>query len=1653
MAKKQQTSSQEISTFTKGLIEDMSGFSLPKNSWTQARNAVNNTEIGDLGKLSNEQSNKICALAPYTIIGAIHIEGDKFVIYSTDNTDSEIGIFDESECSYTTVVNAPCLNFSTDYLITGQSKENFECKFEVYWADGYNPDRVLNLEEVPWVENCEYIDDCYICTPTTELDCERLRLEPLVNNLEFSVKPGATGGELLNGSYYVVGAYLINGQRFGDYSMPSQVQGLWTHENTASSIDVTVEYADPRFDEFELIVFSFVNFQAEAARAGVYSTRQKLITIDQFQNTWPKINEGDILLRNPIDDKSDSIWRNGDYLLRVGPTSKFDFNYQPIANQIKTEWLSIEYPIDYYAKGGNNTGYMRDEVYSFFIRWVYNTGDKSPSFHIPGRVATPDDLVEVGGRDAQVDIDDGLTPYNWRVNNTASVNPTITPYTLPDGGRVISGGDMAYWESSEIYDDDKPQIWNATYTDPVTGVNIGGTSNTIFDLCGKPIRHHKFPANQTASGIHPSTHHTNLNNTAIRIMGVRFSNIKRPLDNDGNEITNVVGYEILRGTREGNKSIFFKGMLCNLRVYQPADESEERIGLYQNYPYNDLGTDSYLKSNFTDQGTSSQCDHEKYTEYKQTAFSFHSPDTNFRDPYLSAKEVVIYGENYGTAKGNFIYPEKHPKHKFVNDASLLISMLIGLVYPTTVALGKRTTKRQNPRSVNMGGFWGGTSSGFQPADMALGHAGGIAAVAGVAGGRNAANLAVNNPAVILGSAFLGGLGGGHPQEVLDKYTYTITDRFSTAAPGVEEGFFEEYYDSGEYSAFGAIGRAVIGVTSFIFNWMKGIDMFLDIIRAVSPYKQHALQYVSHCYFDKYERPQNDNTRRAIGLQNYIGPALTNWGQNYLINNVFRTKFIAIETTASSATMAIIDDPIITDNSTVNLSEAARLPGGPTVQELDKVFATTASAHYAALKQRIRNQYGQINGIIQVPVSTGTTFKEYNTTYTGGPSSTDVMFNGDIYIGRYTEKNTIHFFYEWLYDRPDGFEFNYLLYQNMAFVAYWADTDLFDVGEMISSLDGEDIIALFDPNTEPDVIVPSSKYCFDNIDGAYLGFMQVTNSYFFLFNSGVKDFFVETEINLDYRDWRDEDKYRHYDPTRFTHLPTLFKADPDVIKAGNYYKYDWSLSVSRLMNNFLAWGNVQDRQYDPEVAETCYTYRPNRITYSLPQRAANKQDFWRIFLPFNYKDFTSRPRAVKQFSKNGALILFDNMSPITFAGVDQITTDQDTKLTIGDGGLFSQPMQNLANSEWPIEYGSCQDKYSAINTPAGFYYISQNQGKVFTLTSGTIQEISNKGLKWWFNQFLPYKIVEDFPNFKLKDNPVAGVGCQTIYDNLNQIVYFSKKDYQLKRNLPDNMQLEYSGESDVFYIKGTRVDVKLGNPLFFDSASWTISYDPKIQAWISYHDWHPDLTITSKNTFLSTKAEGIWIHNNRCDSYCNFYGQDYPFEVEFTAHTGGAVNTLRNIEYYMEAYKYAENCYDRFHDLDFNFDEAVVYNTEQVSGLLNLNLMPKNNTPEIITYPKINFSSIDILYSKEEQKYRFNQFWDITDDRGEFNSTATRTMFNTEPNGYIRNLNQNNLNYNKNAFQRKKFRHYKNTVLLRRKVSGDRNIIISTAVNMNLKSSR
>ena len=108
--------------------------------------------------------------------------------------------------------------------------------------------------------------------------------------------------------------------------------------------------------------------------------------------------------------------------------------------------------------------------------------------------------------------------------------------------------------------------------------------------------------------------------------------------------------------------------------------------------------------------------------------------------------------------------------------------------------------------------------------------------------------------------------------------------------------------------------------------------------------------------------------------------------------------------------------------------------------------------------------------------------------------------------------------------------------------------------------------------------------------------------------------------------------------------------------------------------------------------------------------------------------------------------------------------------------------------------------------------------------------------------------------------------------------------------------------------------------------------------------------------------------------------------------------------------------------------------------------------DIVNFPKVHLNYIDILYSKEEQKCRFNQFWDITKDRGEF-SGAHETIWKTEENGYIRSLNINNLDYQKNELQRKKFRHFENMVILRKVKSGNVEMLVSLALGNLLVSER
>jgi hypothetical protein len=1750
------TSSGEVRTFDKSLNEDVNDFHLPSSDWTQARNAINNSITGDLGKLGNEPGNSECIKISYpsaTIIGFIYIIEDKWAVFSTDGSGvSEIGLFKESTCRYDTLVNDSCLDFKLENLIIGVAKSVANCTYKIYWDDGFNPSRNLEFNvnymdlsilydptldpniytdensTIPWIQNCidsngnpypwpanlpvipNYVPGCITCTNTSALNCNKIRLALLIDPICIRIERGYAGGNLLNGSYMVAMAYAVKGQKISDLYV-SNVQALFAPNNSASALDVFIESVDLNFDEVIVYTIATINQQTVVRQAGIYSTRQTRLSFDTIFDTWPAYPIEQVPIMTPIVNKSDAMYNVGDYLIRVGPTSKEDFNYQPLANQITCKWQSVEYDADYYHKGNHNTGYMRDEVYPFFIQWIYDTGDKSASYHIPGRPAiTSERATQVVSTGNAIYGDDD---EYWKVYSTASYT-TSPNTTLPDGGVLLAEGLMSYWESSEIYPDDKPEIWNASahtwssiITPPYSGT-INGLAD--YDLCARPIRHHKFPEDHVQGDPSKLAVRFKDGGDKIRIMGVAFDNIKAPRNNlTGDLIPGIVGYRILRGTRNGNKTVIAKGMINNMRSYGIPGNTTS-LGLFPNYPYNDLRNDFYLSSSITQTVNDNVINGNAFPgvigkgnfDFSPIDYTFHSPETNFNNPFLATKEFRIYDNIYGATVGKFEKSEKHPKEKLITDMCFLISSIGGIGLALLAANGERRTTFKSPQSVGLtGGLLGGYATGSFPspiADIAL-----LPAEKAAISAAQSAGASLIDSLMLLNTLTTGvstNQGYNSLQTIL--HNIATSDSFTTTTENIQtRGYLDNIG-----STFAI--PLVTTIPLFLNAFSTGTDSIIELIKALLGYRDFAVRYHSHGFYNNSKsnfliNPTNlVPIRSLIESQRYLNPEIalidkgsTAYGISHnRINNLYRSRTVHFRTVDDPKFPSFTDPGFYPYNG---IQDTSRFTGGfdpygKNAPDLDTLlksqYQETCSSFYGALKVRIRNQYGQLNNIVQLPVGTCYTATTFNTTngtqfpngniLSGG--STGTLFSGDVYINRYTEKNTFFFFYDWLEGQPDGAQLDYSSHKMIPNPKYWANFNQFQTSDFTSGV-MTDISNITFPTisngTPADPRLPSDYYALDGPSTTSNSIVNIfkfdKRGWFYLFNSGVRDFFVESEINTAYREQGPLISEKFFDPYSGSDTKDLFSTA--IIKSGNYYKYDISLSITKLFSNYVSWASMQTPQYNPYIAETCYVYKDWRVIYSLPDQYEGLKDGWKVFLPNNYYDFNNVPTCIKPINKSGAIIFFDAASPVQFQGTDQLETGLGTKLTIGDGGLFSQPLQALINVEASHEYGACQNRLSVINTPAGIFWINQNQGKILTVVSSksgqSIKEVSNINLKWWFASYLPYQIVKDFPTFDLLDNPVIGVACQSVYDNQNGLLYFCKKDYSLKKEfkpsqeLTDNGDVYYDGGNN-FIIKSTGYVIELGNPnspwdLYFDDASWTASYDPKTDSWIGWHDWHPNFCLPGKNTFMTvnpTDRSSIWIHNERCDLYCNYYGVDYPFEVEFTVNTGQDINSLRSIQYYLECYKYSPNCYDRFHALDFNFDEATIYNTEQTSGLLKLVLNPKNNPTDILTYPKINPTNINVLFSKVENKYRFNQFWDITEDRGEYYNAlipgfAERAIWDTQPNGYVRLLNANNLNYNKESLQRKKFRHYKVSVLLRKLVSGNKKMLVMLADVKNLLSPR
>jgi hypothetical protein len=599
---------QEYNVAAAGLNLDNTVSQVAKGQLTYALNAsVENFDASAIN-YQNEPGNESCIVFPsgFILIGKHFIvEQTKhiFFIVNPETNESQIGYMDNNDCVYRVLVNAPCLAFNMQYPIRKAVHKITNCTTEIYWTDGLNPRRYLDINNIPYILQ----PNSTLCDPleSNQVDCNQLKLQPNFNIPELKITDVRNGGNLTAGTYQFAIQYCdASGNDYTSYysvTNPTPIADIsittpnFNYE-VGKSIVVNITNLDAtgQFQYFNLAVIKTVNNIPSVELVGTYFIDQvdKDIIYTGQNDTQTRLTIFDIFQKYPYYEIAQDLTAVEDVLVWDNITSIDRINYQSIASQITLNWESYKLPAnENYADELNATnlrGYLRDEVYAFEIVFLLKNGKQTDGFHIPGRQqgpneAYPDVLTtnpDFIGEPTSVDPTTGIgsSPY-WKIYNTASV---LGPGDSPDIGnaKAYQYGEFAYWESEDVYP---------------CNIDIWG------DLANQPIRHHKFP-DVLVSPIVETKLFTGptsmvMGNDAVFPIGVRadvqqINNLIATSNLTDSQKAEIAGFKIIRGDRGTNKSIIAKGILRNVGEYI----KEEQTFYYPNYPYNDLDEDPFINS-------------------------------------------------------------------------------------------------------------------------------------------------------------------------------------------------------------------------------------------------------------------------------------------------------------------------------------------------------------------------------------------------------------------------------------------------------------------------------------------------------------------------------------------------------------------------------------------------------------------------------------------------------------------------------------------------------------------------------------------------------------------------------------------------------------------------------------------------------------------------------------------------------------------------------------------------------------------------------------------------------------------------------------------------------------------------------------------------
>lgn len=163
---------------------------------------------------------------------------------------------------------------------------------------------------------------------------------------------------------------------------------------------------------------------------------------------------------------------------------------------------------------------------------------------------------------------------------------------------------------------------------------------------------------------------------------------------------------------------------------------------------------------------------------------------------------------------------------------------------------------------------------------------------------------------------------------------------------------------------------------------------------------------------------------------------------------------------------------------------------------------------------------------------------------------------------------------------------------------------------------------------------------------------------------------------------------------------------------------------------------------------------------------------------------------------------------------------------------------------------------------------------------------------------------------------------------------------------------------------------------------------------------------------------VWRHLTTVNTWNHFYGNICPYIIEYPFSYNYQDEILQNVKDYTKVYKYNRNgngvfSYAEKIEIDGQwFNKAVLYNGQQSSGILTLVPKPRHNMKAYLQYPKFENFTKQILFTKSDNFYQYNTFWNIVK-----NKSQQLFVTSCESLSIDKEVNQENMDYTHRSFRK------------------------------------